>query len=67
MLLAAAWLPAAAWVQQPRPEALVEQAARMALKLAHRGYVMETGRITLTDKAEAMLGNKRVQDAYLGE
>jgi branched-chain amino acid transport system ATP-binding protein len=46
---------------------LVEQAARMALKLAHRGYVMETGRITMTDKAEALLNDKRVQDAYLGE
>jgi branched-chain amino acid transport system ATP-binding protein len=46
---------------------LVEQAARMALKLAHRGYVMETGRITMSDRAEALLGDKRVQDAYLGE
>ncbi len=46
---------------------LVEQAARMALKLAHRGYVMEIGRITMTDRAEALLTDKRVQDAYLGE
>ena len=46
---------------------LVEQAARMALKLAHRGYVMETGRITMTDQADALLNDKRVQDAYLGE
>ena len=46
---------------------LVEQAARMALKLAQRGYVMETGRITLADRAEALLNDKRVQDAYLGE
>jgi branched-chain amino acid transport system ATP-binding protein len=46
---------------------LVEQAARMALKLAHRGYVMEIGRITMTDRAEALLNDKRVQDAYLGE
>jgi branched-chain amino acid transport system ATP-binding protein len=46
---------------------LVEQAARMALKLAHRGYVMETGRITMSASAEALLGDKRVQDAYLGE
>ena len=46
---------------------LVEQAARMALKLAHRGYVMETGRITMTAKAEELLADKRVQDAYLGE
>ncbi len=46
---------------------LVEQAARMALHLAHRGYVMETGRITMTAKAEELLADKRVQDAYLGE
>jgi len=46
---------------------LVEQAARMALKLAQRGYVMETGRITLADQAAALLNDKRVQDAYLGE
>ncbi|MBI3839141.1 MAG: ABC transporter ATP-binding protein [Planctomycetia bacterium] len=46
---------------------LVEQAARMALKLAHRGYVMEIGQITMVDKAAALLTDKRVQDAYLGE
>jgi len=46
---------------------LVEQAARMALKLAHRGYVLETGTITMTDRGEALLGDRRVQDAYLGE
>jgi branched-chain amino acid transport system ATP-binding protein len=46
---------------------LVEQAARMALKLAHRGYVMEIGRITLSGPAETLLGDRRVQDAYLGE
>ena len=46
---------------------LVEQAARMALKLAHRGYVMEIGRITMADKAQSLLNDKRVQDAYLGE
>jgi branched-chain amino acid transport system ATP-binding protein len=45
---------------------LVEQAARLALKLAHRGYVLETGAITMTDRAEALLGDPRVQDAYLG-
>jgi branched-chain amino acid transport system ATP-binding protein len=39
----------------------------MALKLAQRGYVMETGRITLADQAQALLDDKRVQDAYLGE
>jgi branched-chain amino acid transport system ATP-binding protein len=46
---------------------LVEQAARMALKLAHRGYVLEMGRITMSDRAEALLSDRRVQDAYLGE
>jgi branched-chain amino acid transport system ATP-binding protein len=46
---------------------LVEQNARMALKLAHRGYVMETGTITLTDEAARLLENPRVRDAYLGE
>ncbi|MGD9721055.1 MAG: ABC transporter ATP-binding protein [Pirellulales bacterium] len=46
---------------------LVEQAARLALKLAHRGYVMETGRITMSAPAAELLNDKRVQDAYLGE
>ena len=46
---------------------LVEQNARMALKVAHRGYVLETGRVTLTDKAEALLHDPRIRAAYLGE
>lgn len=46
---------------------LVEQNARAALKLAQRGYVMETGRITLSDSAKSLLENPAVQDAYLGE
>jgi branched-chain amino acid transport system ATP-binding protein len=46
---------------------LVEQNARMALKLAHRGYVMETGSITMHDKADVLLADPRVQSAYLGE
>jgi branched-chain amino acid transport system ATP-binding protein len=46
---------------------LVEQNARMALKLAHRGYVMETGAITMSDEAGKLLADPRVQDAYLGE
>ncbi|MFO7494438.1 MAG: ABC transporter ATP-binding protein [Desulfobacterales bacterium] len=45
---------------------LVEQNARAALKLAHRGYVMEVGRIVLEDTAEALLSNPEVRDAYLG-
>jgi branched-chain amino acid transport system ATP-binding protein len=46
---------------------LVEQNARMALKVAHRGYVLETGRIAFTDKAEVLLHDPRVRAAYLGE
>ncbi|MBI4955953.1 MAG: ABC transporter ATP-binding protein [Myxococcales bacterium] len=46
---------------------LVEQNARMALKLAHRGYVMETGEVTMTDEASVLLADARVRDAYLGE
>ncbi|PLX89543.1 MAG: branched-chain amino acid ABC transporter ATP-binding protein [Desulfuromonas sp.] len=45
---------------------LVEQNANQALKLAHRGYVMENGCITLADHAEALLGNEEVRKAYLG-
>ena len=46
---------------------LVEQNARMALKVAHRGYVLETGRITLSDKASVLLNDPRIRAAYLGE
>ncbi|HYD43493.1 MAG TPA: ABC transporter ATP-binding protein [Anaeromyxobacter sp.] len=45
---------------------LVEQNARAALRLAHRGYVMEVGRIVLEDAAAALAANPRVQKAYLG-
>jgi len=45
---------------------LVEQNARVALKLAHRGYVMEVGNIVLEDSAQALLANPDVQHAYLG-
>lgn len=45
---------------------LVEQNANQALKLADRGYVMENGRITLVDKASALLANDDVRKAYLG-
>ncbi len=45
---------------------LVEQNANMALHLAHRGYVLETGRIVLEDSAGALLDNPRVKEAYLG-
>jgi len=45
---------------------LVEQNANQALKLAHRGYVMENGHITMTDTAENLLDNEQVKTAYLG-
>ncbi|ADB19193.1 ABC transporter related protein [Pirellula staleyi DSM 6068] len=45
---------------------LVEQNARMALKLAHRGYVLETGRITATGSGQSLLDDPKVQEAYLG-
>jgi branched-chain amino acid transport system ATP-binding protein len=45
---------------------LVEQNAHMALVTAHRGYVMETGRITITDSTKALLASDRIKKAYLG-
>lgn len=45
---------------------LVEQNALMALSIAHRGYVMQTGEITVTDSAANLRDNKEVQEAYLG-
>jgi branched-chain amino acid transport system ATP-binding protein len=45
---------------------LVEQNAAAALKLAHRGYVMETGRITFEDDASKLATNPEVRKAYLG-
>ena len=46
---------------------LVEQNARLALELAHRGYVMETGEISLAGNAADLLNNPKVREAYLGE
>jgi branched-chain amino acid transport system ATP-binding protein len=46
---------------------LVEQNARMALRVAHRGYVIQTGRIVLQDAAAALLRSEVVRKAYLGE
>jgi len=45
---------------------LVEQNARRALKIADRGYVLETGRVTLTGASAELLANREVQHAYLG-
>ncbi len=52
--------------EQGTPILLVEQNALMALDTAHRGYVLETGRITVTDDAKALRQNEQVQKAYLG-
>ena len=46
---------------------LIEQNAKLALEVAHRGYVMESGEITLSGEAKALLGNPAVRAAYLGE
>ena len=46
---------------------VVEQNANVALAIADRGYVIQTGRIVMTDTAEAMLANPKLRDAYLGE
>jgi branched-chain amino acid transport system ATP-binding protein len=45
---------------------LVEQNARMALKVAHRAYVLETGTITLTGPGQELLDDPQIQKAYLG-
>ncbi|WP_346824884.1 ABC transporter ATP-binding protein [Ralstonia solanacearum] len=46
---------------------LVEQNARLALQAAHRGYVMDSGLITMSGDAKQMLDNPKVRAAYLGE
>jgi branched-chain amino acid transport system ATP-binding protein len=46
---------------------LVEQNAAQALKLADRGYVLETGHVVLEDTADRLLANPRIREAYLGE
>lgn len=45
---------------------LVEQNAKMALNISHRAYVLETGKVVMSDKAENLLGNSEVKKAYLG-
>lgn len=45
---------------------LVEQNANMALSIADKGYIMETGKVILSDKAEALANNDAVKKAYLG-
>ncbi|MGH8765337.1 MAG: ABC transporter ATP-binding protein [Burkholderiales bacterium] len=46
---------------------LVEQNAKLALEVASRGYVMESGKVTLADEAPKLLANPKVREAYLGE
>ena len=46
---------------------LVEQNARAALRLADKGYVLETGRTSLSGSAEELIRDERVRKAYLGE
>ena len=46
---------------------LVEQNAAMALSIAHRGYVLETGSVALAGTAAELSGNADVRRAYLGE
>lgn len=53
--------------QQGTTILLVEQNARMALKTAHRGYVLETGSVTIEGSGADLLADARVQAAYLGE
>lgn len=45
---------------------MVEQNASLALQIAHRGYVLQTGRVVLSGDAQALLGDQRIRDAYLG-
>ena len=46
---------------------VVEQNANMALSIAHRGYVLQTGQIVLADTAQNLLDNPQMREAYLGE
>jgi branched-chain amino acid transport system ATP-binding protein len=53
--------------KQGTPILLVEQNALMALDVAQRGYVLETGKIALSDTARALRDNEEVRKTYLGE
>ena len=46
---------------------LVEQNARLALEVSHRGYVLESGLVTISGEGRALLGDPRIREAYLGE
>ncbi|MCX6130122.1 MAG: ABC transporter ATP-binding protein, partial [Proteobacteria bacterium] len=45
---------------------LVEQNAQIALSMAHRAYVLESGHLVITGKGAELLHDKRVQESYLG-
>jgi branched-chain amino acid transport system ATP-binding protein len=45
---------------------MVEQNASLALKIAHHGYVLQSGRIVLSGPAERLLHDPAIRDAYLG-
>jgi branched-chain amino acid transport system ATP-binding protein len=53
--------------QQGTTVFVVEQNASMALSIADRGFVLQTGRIVLADRAEGLLQNPQMREAYLGE
>ena len=53
--------------QQGTPVLLVEQNALMALDIANRGYVLETGKVALEGPAAELKVNEQVRKAYLGE
>jgi branched-chain amino acid transport system ATP-binding protein len=53
--------------QQGTTILLVEQNARMALEIAHRGYVLQSGKVMLSDNARALIHNEMVRKVYLGE
>jgi len=46
---------------------LIEQNAKLALEVSQRGYVMESGTISLTDESARLLADPKVRAAYLGE
>jgi branched-chain amino acid transport system ATP-binding protein len=46
---------------------LIEQNAKLALEVSNRGYVMESGTITLSGDSRELLSNPKVREAYLGE
>jgi branched-chain amino acid transport system ATP-binding protein len=46
---------------------LIEQNANMALRVAHRAYVLETGNITMTGTGAELLADERIEEAYLGK